>query len=471
MRITLKLTLAVFLAFTTVLAVNGWLRLQRENALFQSALVRELVSLGRATSSAAQGAWSTGSASAALRVIEAVRSVEPEFDVTFIPEGGLLALVQASGVETLRAGRSLERTPAAHAASIDPTVVDVPVLVDGALVGAIEVAGRSSVRDDYIHDSITRTVTILLITLLVCAALVFVLGAVLIQRPINALDAAAQRIGNGDLRTPVVSTARDELGDLGRSLEEMRQGLVRSRAQRLEAMEQLRHADRLSSVGTLASSMVHELGAPLQVVIGRAKMIERDEATSPSGGQNARIVREQAERITLMVRQLLDFSRSRTAVQPYALLAQAMQKTVALLEPIAAHLAVQITVTPPEPTLQVQIDEGHLQQVLMNLGMNALHAMSNGGTLTLAAHRLSDEAVLEVKDTGAGMSEDVRLRLFTPFFTTKPAGQGTGLGLTVALGIVTDAGGHIEVESAPGNGATFRIHLPVATTSGASERG
>ena len=189
-------------------------------------------------------------------------------------------------------------------------------------------------------------------------------------------------------------------------------------------------------------------------------------------------IREATDRATELTRQLLSMSR-RQVTEPLLLdLGDVVRDTMQMLGRLLNdRVTVTLALTPGLPP--VQADVGQLKQVLMNLAVNARDAMPDGGTLTLATAEVAvDDAPpprlqglppgmwveLTVTDTGTGMSDTVKGQIFEPFFTTKPQGKGTGLGLSIVYGIITQAGGHIAVDSTPGWGSAFRLYLPVAHT-------
>jgi signal transduction histidine kinase len=270
---------------------------------------------------------------------------------------------------------------------------------------------------------------------------------------------------------------RDEIGDLALEINAMadRLGVARDRLAletnaRLGALNQLRHADRLATVGKLASGVAHELGTPLNVVAGRAKMIRTSGEASDNVRRNARIVEEQAERMVRIIRQLLDFARAgQSSVERFDPKRLAEQ-TLTLVQPDADKRGVRLELTAPAELAELEGDRGQIQQVLTNLLVNAIHAMRKPGTVTLSLEeRLRQRSeteparryvVLHVVDEGIGMAPEVASRVFEPFFTTKEVGEGTGLGLSVAFGIVEEHGGFLEVETAPGRGSRFSVNLP-----------
>ena len=224
--------------------------------------------------------------------------------------------------------------------------------------------------------------------------------------------------------------------------------------------EQLRKTERLAELGTLASGMAHEIGTPMNVILGRAELLIR-KTNDKSMRQGLATIVTQVERITKIMNQLLSFARKRPSEPCDVDLVWAMGNVLdMLLAKLDSHgIHVVKDYSPDLP--QVLADPDHIIQVLLNLVLNACQAMPEGGTLTLSLCPKGDRVEIRVQDTGTGIPEDQVSKIFDPFFTTKAVGEGTGLGLTVVHGIILENNGTIRVNSIPGQGSTFIISLPV----------
>lgn len=242
---------------------------------------------------------------------------------------------------------------------------------------------------------------------------------------------------------------------------------------RKEAINQLRHAERLSTVGRLAAGMAHELGTPLNVVSGRAGLIATEKLTPAETHRNAVAIGEQVDRMTKIIRHVLDFSRRGGLERTTTPLKPLCRDTLALVKAAATKAGVELELTGDD--VDVAINRGEIQQVLSNVLTNAIHAMPEGGHVLVKVGKeqshgeepasgrqpLRPYAVVSVHDEGEGIADDVLPHIFDPFFTTKDVGQGTGLGLSVSYGIVSDHGGFIDVDTRLGRGSTFKIFLPL----------
>jgi signal transduction histidine kinase len=343
--------------------------------------------------------------------------------------------------------------------------------------GGIEIAQNLADLDKYTRDSLRNQILGSISEVVIAATLALVLGMLFIGRPVSRLAAKARRVGAGDLTGPLKLRQRDELGELATEINLMCDRLSEERLAREAATDQLRHADRLTTVGKLASGIAHELGTPLNVVSGRARLIRDGEVDGADAVDSARIIAEQSDRMTAMIRQLLDFARPRALQKAPVNVAVMAARVAELVATIAKKAQVNIEVPPHDDTLRVEADDGQLNQVLINLVVNAIQAMPNGGTVTISAARVEQTAppyvesdskewlAIKIADTGIGMDEETSRRIFEPFFTTKPVGDGTGLGLSVTWGIVREHDGWIDVESTPKHGSTFTVYLPAGAAA------
>ncbi len=232
---------------------------------------------------------------------------------------------------------------------------------------------------------------------------------------------------------------------------------------RKQTEEELRQVERLAEMGTLASGMAHEIGTPMNVILGRAEYIlgKTQEDGTRKGLQT---IVAQVERITKIMNQLLAFARRRRGEPQPVDLRRSIEDSLEVLHERLARHRIQVEKTFDALATTVLVDPDHMTQVCLNLFINAIHAMSQGGTLRIGLGCTKDSVRMTVADTGHGIPKEDLKKIFTPFFTTKEVGKGTGLGLTVVHGIIQEHGGSIVVDSEPGQGTTFAIMLPVPSS-------
>jgi signal transduction histidine kinase len=285
-------------------------------------------------------------------------------------------------------------------------------------------------------------------------------------------------MGQGEFAEPVRLAQRDEFTEIAEEMNatsdrlvEATQRVAHETATRIAALEQLRHADRLATVGKLASGVAHELGTPLNVVIARAEMIASGEATSAEALQYGQIIVDSGQKMIRIIRQLLEFARRRGPRAEEHDVAHLIRHTLDLLAPLADPAHVTLALDASYDPILARVDAAQIEQALTNLVVNAIHASAAGGRVTVTVRREhvrapaidggrdGDWIAVRVRDRGSGITPENLQRVFEPFFTTKDVGKGTGLGLSVAHGIARDHGGFIDARS--DLGSTFSLFLPV----------
>ena len=249
--------------------------------------------------------------------------------------------------------------------------------------------------------------------------------------------------------------------------------ILRDISLRKQLEEQLRQTERLAELGTLASGMAHEIGTPMNVILGRAEFLQR-KTKDPDTAKGLQTIIDQVERITRIMNQLLTFARRRPIERRPTNLNKVVVDTLEMVrERFKRHrIELKTDLAPILPL--VEADPDQIGQVILNLAINALHAIGNEGALHVGTSvaavldgsggAATDMVELSVSDSGHGIAPEDLDKIFNPFFTTKEVGKGTGLGLTVVHGIVQEHGGQIKVESETQKGTTFRILLPIASS-------
>ncbi|HZD40278.1 MAG TPA: ATP-binding protein, partial [Terriglobales bacterium] len=259
-------------------------------------------------------------------------------------------------------------------------------------------------------------------------------------------------------------------GEIGQFIERMRaeaalrQSEEHLRTQAHELEQQLLASGRLVAVGELTASMAHEFNNPLGIILGFAQGLLASMDPSDTHYHHVQIIVEEANRCERLVQELLEFGRPRSTNFVPSDVAQILQKAVDLVKPRAGKNGVEINLQIGGQLPPIHADAQQLQQVLLNLSLNALDAMPKGGTLTFGASHSDGHLTITVADTGIGIDKEALPRIFQPFFTSKKR-RGLGLGLPICDRIVKSHGGTIEVNSEAGQGTTFKIHLFVQPPS------
>jgi signal transduction histidine kinase len=482
MRLTLKITVAILLAVSLAFSLHSYFSIQRERVQLQERFGREAFDLGQSLRVMLTEIWRVSGARAAIHFLDTANLVSGPLKVRWVwiegqpPERYRPQLPQEK-LQPLYRGEGLSMLIESSKGR-DALVTYLPLRDDRGRLGAIELSKPLDELQGYARESLVRSGLLMAATIGSGLLLMAVLGSLWINRPVRRLAEQAKRIGTGDFSTPVTLSGRDELAELGATIEQMRRQLAESREAeqaanqaKIETLEKLRHTERLATLGRLSAGMAHEIGTPLNVISGRAKLIAGQKLTPEETARSARIIGEQAGRMAAIMRQLLDFSRCGGARKQSLELGGVIRGIIDLLAPTARKQGVELAWQSPDQAVTINADPGQMQQVLLNLAMNGIQAMPSGGKLHFRLEgRLPPQegdgkscgpwCRIEVEDQGEGISAEDLPHIFDPFFTTKEVGSGTGLGLSIAYGIIEEHGGRIEVASTPGQGSRFSVWLP-----------
>ncbi|MGD8374900.1 MAG: ATP-binding protein [Acidobacteriota bacterium] len=347
------------------------------------------------------------------------------------------------------------------------------------ILGVLDVQLSLAGVDAAMNRSETQFLVGALGTVVAVLVLAWLLTWVMVLRPVRQLGAAAQRIGSGDLRGRIRSSARHELGELSRSWDRMAEDLERARgeledwanslqrrvdekARELEvAHRQMVLVEKMASLGKLAAVVAHEINNPLTGIATYARLLHRREDFPEDTRRILQMIEEESARCGAIVRDLLLFSRTPGARFSEQQIGPLLERCRMLLHHQAELKGVELRVETAPDLPDVTCDPSQIQQLLVALAMNAIEATPEGGRIRVAARVEDDTAVLEIADTGRGIPSEDLPHIFEPFFSTKGEESRVGLGLAVAYGIVRRHKGRIDVKSEPGSGTVFRIVLPL----------
>ncbi|MFZ3243440.1 MAG: ATP-binding protein [Candidatus Acidiferrales bacterium] len=314
---------------------------------------------------------------------------------------------------------------------------------------------------------------LLLVALLGGAALVFLLSRRITQ-PLASLAEGVRALEQGDFDYPLEPHGDDEVAHVARAFDTMRKSLQRNETERQKLEGELRQVSRIEAMGRLAGGVAHDFNNLLTVIKGHTELLlDRLPASFRGSGQQ---IANAADRAAGLTRQLLAFSRKQALV-PRVLDLNALISDLSKLLRRLIREDIELIFEPGESLWRLRADPGQVEQVIMNLVVNASDAMAGRGKITIKTYNVDAEVeaiaapiglqpgryvALAISDTGCGMDEETQAHIFEPFFTTKPEGKGTGLGLATVYGVVKQSNGHVFVESSPGLGSRFEIYLPQA---------
>jgi signal transduction histidine kinase len=499
MKLAWKLSAALLVGLIAVLACFDYVRIRRDEALLERDVRLHDRIFAQALAAAVQKVYRDGGEGPARDLVRGADASRAGVSVRWV------SLVPGASVENRPTATQAELAslasqdysqivsgpdPAGTTPDDDSLLTYVPVPGPGGGPGAIELAEPMAAKSSYLRGTLGYILGSSLVIAIVWGIIVVFLGTYLVGLPVARLVQRAERIGAGEFDTPPIQGPNDELGRLAATLNHMATQLATAQrrsetdtAARIAALEQLRHAERLSTLGHLASSLAHQLGTPLNVVIGHGRMIQHAKVVGERAVDSAAAIVEQGERIAQLFRQMLDYARRPSLKPSTADLSDVVRAATELLTPLAAENQVALSVeAQAEEDAVACVDVVQLQQAFTNLIINAIQASTPGASVTVSlrrtrARRQHDPSrpeepwvVVSVADQGTGIPAQDLPRLFEPFFTTKPSGYGTGLGLSIAGDIVREHDGWISVTSEHGHGSRFDVYLPQVAGVVASTR-
>jgi two-component system NtrC family sensor kinase len=501
--LSLRMRLALLVALSTaiVIGIEAFL----EISVFEHAVERDLLDTARLTALAVADDYElridpVDSAALSKDLHELVMTAPTLRTLTIVQVAGGTPVVVASTSTDERpealalAARAVQGTdnvvggtgPAAAA-------VAVPLVrPDGsraAAVATVSLAALDQLRTKGRQVTLWFTPA----AIVVLTLLVDLLGRRLIHRPIREIRDTMTRAGAGDFTARAEPIRPDEIGSVAAGLNDMlrrlqdfhealqervadataelrvrNEELVDSYQRVFVLREALARAEQLAAVGQMAASVAHQVGTPLNLISGYVQMLQQDASCDPRSARRLAIVQEQIAKVTSVVRTLLDHSRRTGNPGPTAL-GPVLSRVADVARPKlhASGITLTLDVAPDLPVISADSEE--LELAMLNLVTNSLDAMPTGGTLSMRARAQDGRVLIEVSDTGTGISEELLPRIFEPWVTTKTAGRGTGLGLSITHDVVARHGGTIRAASVPGQQTTFTIELPESGAAEASD--
>jgi two-component system NtrC family sensor kinase len=346
----------------------------------------------------------------------------------------------------------------------------------GKNIGGVSILQHTSFMEEDIKKAKWNIFIMILLVIGGTVTLILLGTRKWISQPISQLIDGVKNMARGNLNTRIDLKKGDELSELAQAFNQMaidlkkaHEKIVQESENKLELERSLRQSEKLATIGQLASGLAHEIGTPLNIISGRTELAKRRLDDKELIQKNLDTIAQQAERITKIIQQLLGFVRKKRPEQKTLRINAILESTLDLLDHQIQKQDVEVVKDLGENLPPAMGDQDQLQQVFLNLILNAIQSMPNGGVLRISTtcERTSKEGLVNggreymvvcIKDTGVGIEKEVLQNIFNPFFTTKDT--GTGLGLMVSQGIVQDHEGWIDVESEIGKGSVFRVYFP-----------
>jgi len=309
-------------------------------------------------------------------------------------------------------------------------------------------------------ENVRKSIWLLLGLLLIVSLLVSLWAAWRLVKPINGLAQLITNYADGDHSARYNGDGHDEIGNAGRAFNYLASSLEKVEHERDKAEESARQSERLASVGQLAAGIGHEINNPLMNIMSLAALIENEVKNNSQAVSDIHLLQKEGQRCARIVQGILSFARESKPEFHEFDMSELIEDTLKLLQHRIDSADIQV-ITELSSDLEVLGDAKQLQQVLVNIILNAVQASPQHGTLYIRSRRDIDYVAIEIIDEGTGIAQGELAKVFDPFFTTKAEGEGTGLGLSVSYGIVKRHGGIIHLENIQGRGLRVVILLPL----------
>jgi two-component system NtrC family sensor kinase len=408
-----------------------------------------------------------------------------EAPLTSIPESrNWTILPDAAGVKILKFVNPIYNEPSCSTASCHYHPPGRKIL------GILETNFSTATVDTVIRQNRLGTIIFGGLFIIMISLSLFIILYKFVSKPVSLLDEGMQKLAKGELDHVIEIHSRDEMGLLANTFNTMASDIKRYKdnmenwtkaleeeiqkktSEIMKAHDQLINAEKLASLGRMAAGVAHELNSPLTGIVTFSHlMLKRIPPENKQDIEDLEVIIEQAERCSKIVKGLLGFSRKTSAEKVFVNINTLTENTIAMVRNQAKFHNIKFVLNFDNAIPQIPTDPNQLQQVFINLLINAADAMNERGQVTVATRVTADTASgksyveIEFTDTGPGIPEEHLGKVFEPFFTTKPVGKGTGLGLAVSYGIIKKHGGNIFVRSEVGRGASFFVRLPVESTT------
>ncbi len=356
------------------------------------------------------------------------------------------------------------------------------------VLGVLDIGMSLADVDQEIKEAQNKMIIFALIAFLVIAVTISISINRYVTRPVRELVKGTQKIAEGNLSYSIPLKDESEIGQLASSFNQMTSDLKRAdeklidwgktleqkvelRTEELRKAEnQLFQSEKLASLGKLAAGVAHEINSPLTGVLTYSSLLLQEKKEGDPEKEDLEVIVNETNRCKKIVKGLLDFARQTEPDKALTDLNEVIEKSIDLISHQASMQSIKIEKKIKPDIPRIMIDVGQIQQVFINILLNAIEAMPGGGTLTITSGIEDHMVTIGFSDTGAGIPEENMRKIFDPFFTTKKQGRGTGLGLSVSYGIIEKHRGRLDVKSQVGKGSTFKIKLPIEEKTSQTEK-
>jgi len=350
---------------------------------------------------------------------------------------------------------------------------------DQKVLGVLDIGMSLIDVDEEIDNAENKMIIFAIIAFLVIALTISISINRNVTHPVRELVKGTKKIAEGDLSYSIPTKTQDEIGQLASSFNQMTQDLKKAdeklldwgktleqkvdlRTQELRSTQnQLFQSEKLASLGKLAAGVAHEINSPLTGILTYSSLLLKSKEDKDPEKEDLEVIVNETNRCKKIIKGLLEFARQTTPEKTLSDINEVIEKSIDLISHQASMQSVRIDKKIKPDLPEIMIDVGQIQQVFINLLLNAIESMPEGGTLTVSSAIENRMVAVSFADTGIGIPEENLSRIFDPFFTTKDQGKGTGLGLSVSYGLIERHRGKLEVKSKKGKGTTFTVKLPI----------
>lgn len=350
------------------------------------------------------------------------------------------------------------------------------------VLGLVEANLSLALLDNSIKNQGLAITAYVLVFLFVISVVLCTILWNLVSTPVSLLTRGMEKVAGGDLDYHLDINTKDEIGELAQAFNAMTSDLKKAKNELVEwgntlekkvqekteaihrAQAQLIHSEKLASLGRMAAGVAHEINSPLTGIVTFGHLLLKKFPPGSEENEDIQVIIEQANRCSTIIKGLLGFARASAAEKAPTNINDVIDHSLNIVRNKADFFNIKIVTDFDEYLSKVKADSSQLQQVFLNMIMNAADAIEGKGTITMITRNILDNSgdwvEIEFRDTGPGIDDENLAKIFEPFFTTKPVGKGTGLGLAVSHGIIHEHGGSISVKTKQGEGTSFFIKLP-----------
>ncbi len=477
MKVLIKILIVIFIVFFLIIGVDGFIAINVEIRSYENNLKNNFIQLGNTILTYITEAWQKNDIKKVVDIINGINKSEHNI---------LVRLILLNDDKNFKPDIDLDKFYKLIKNNINFYELKrnniyflygyFPAKINNETICFLELSQSLNYISILKQKAVYRIIFISILLLISGFILVWVFGIKYISKPLDILTKRMKKISSNDFTKEETLKTKDELYELEKAINSMCEKLELSRKnldyeteKRIQVLEELKHSERLATIGKISSGIAHEIGTPLNVIQGRASMIINEKLNQNEIKDFSKIIIDQAKKMTDIIQQLLNYARIEVTDFKKNDIIKLINNSIILLSPIIKKSNIEINFNRKFSEFELIIDSTSVQQVITNILMNAIDAMPDGGKIEISIdekeliynEKLKKYFEIKITDNGEGIPEENLERIFDPFFTTKKKEKGTGLGLSISNNIIESHKGFIKVESKINKGSVFSIYLPI----------